>query len=124
MCCIQLFYTLGSSNEAHEAQVFHTTLFELINSGNSTATGCQHRVNNNSISVHIRRQLAVILHRQQSFFITAHADMTNIGFGNNTEYALHKAQTCTQDRHNSDTAFNTAAGGFAQRSGNLYFFHR
>ncbi|EJW97873.1 hypothetical protein EVA_14019 [gut metagenome] len=50
--------------------------------------------------------------------------MTNISFGQHGQNAFHKAQAGTQDRHNSNGAFNFVTGGFAQRSGYSNLLYR
>ena len=95
--------TFRRTDEVHQLDVLDAAALEAVDRSDSGAAGRQHRVEQQNVAVlDVTRQLAVILDRLEGLRVAIQADVADLGCRDHLQNTLYHAETCAQDRNESD----------------------
>ena len=95
---MQSLQTLRGSNQTDELDVLGTALLDLADGVAGAAAGGQHRIQNKDLAlIDVAGQLAVVLDRHQRLLVAVHADVADLGGGDQVQHAVHHAEAGAQD---------------------------
>ena len=101
MCFCKTLYAFRCSNDTDKLDLLTTMLLNLVDGIDCRATGRQHRIANDDLTLFDRvRQLTEIFYRLMCGFITVHADMTDLGTRNQCSETGDHAEASTKNRNN------------------------
>ena len=97
------FNAFRRCDQVHQLDVFYAAALEAINGSDCRAAGCQHRVEQQYVTIlDVVRQLAVIFDRLHRVRIAVHAHVTDLGSRDHFEHAFYHAKTGAQDGNQRD----------------------
>ena len=102
MCLVCDLDTFRGSDEAHEFDILYAFFFHHVDGCDGAASGSEHRIDKDEVTIFHIRQLAVVFDRLGGDGIAVEADDADAGRRHEFGEAFHHAEAGAQDRDDAE----------------------